>query len=640
MLFLGVAVSANHTQFQGNDTTVKKNIEKIKQLLASKDWVVADTSIERQLLALISYLENPPVDSVVTTLDQMLDNKVILFARDYQRIKNPETVKGYVPQPEISQKLKEISTDISNTYPLNSIVVPLEEFESGYASLGLIDEEEIGRLVIDSLYTFPDSIMAIINDQATDENEPLRCWLDSVCTQLLNDALLAYNDSLLTTFRDSVTQHYRDNYLQSLINARQNHYLDSVYSINNHILARYNDSETLRLNQELKEELQALVDYVREEPKELTIFNLKNEKSTFLLQHGGDWKQWMYLKNSQNDSIGIRVENLNKNSIRMLVDESVNLSRLTIKDGFEVNKITPLTMNEQILSKFSTRNPVLSPWKLVGKAYAGFTQTYINQFWSQGGKSSASALSTFNYMANYSKNKVKWENVADFKLGVIYYLSDNENANRNWHKSSDNVELNSRFGLSASKKWYYSAEANFKTQSFYGFSNQNDTIPSSAFLSPGYLTFSAGMEYKPGKEFSAFLSPIALKTTYVTNPLVNETKFGLLEGETHKSRIGMSGKIDYSKSIFENVALKTKNSIFINFGNSSAGEWQVLKLPDFDSETSIDFKVNQFITTQVNFHLIYDKDVESTWASASGEQLTGTRLQVKEFFTLGISYKF
>ena len=65
-------------------------------------------------------------------------------------------------------------------------------------------------------------------------------------------------------------------------------------------------------------------------------------------------------------------------------------------------------------------------------------------------------------------------------------------------------------------------------------------------------------------------------------------------------------------------------------------------MPDFDSETSIDFKVNQFITTQVNFHLVYDKDVEATWTkNENGVEVEkkGPRLQVKEFFTLGISYK-
>jgi hypothetical protein len=46
------------------------------------------------------------------------------------------------------------------------------------------------------------------------------------------------------------------------------------------------------------------------------------------------------LKNIQNDSIGTRIENLDKHSIKMLVDESITLSKLTIKEASEIGEIT------------------------------------------------------------------------------------------------------------------------------------------------------------------------------------------------------------------------------------------------------------------------------------------------------------
>jgi hypothetical protein len=79
----------------------------------------------------------------------------------------------------------------------------------------------------------------------------------------------------------------------------------------------------------------------------------------------------------------------------------------------------------------------------------------------------------------------------------------------------------------------------------------------------------------------------------------------------------------------ENISFKSKNSMFINYGNNASGELQLFKLPDFDSENSIEFKVNQFITTQVNFHFIYDKDVESRWTTASGEEKKGQGYRLK-----------
>jgi hypothetical protein len=138
---------------------------------------------------------------------------------------------------------------------------------------------------------------------------------------------------------------------------------------------------------------------------------------------------------------------------------------------------------------------------------------------------------------------------------------------------------------------------------------------------------------------SVFLSPLSLKTTFVTNSRVDETKFGIPEGKSRKSRVGLTGRLKYSKEVMEDINLETKNSIFVNFGNKD-GEWQFFKMPDIDSETSIEFKVNQFISTHINFHFIYDKEVESTWTDNSGVEQSGTKLQVKQYLTIGAAYNF
>ncbi|HNW50142.1 MAG TPA: DUF3078 domain-containing protein [Prolixibacteraceae bacterium] len=636
-----LSVSANFSEKRITGDEVKSRIDEIKKIVYSKEWVPADSVSFAYIKCLLDYAENVPVDSALDGLSSELVNRELFFVRDYQKIKNPEELKGYVPRREITQRCEEIEKEIMGQIPLNSIVVPEDSFAGSYPQQKLIGENELDRLVEELRVSDPDVFDQWLMLHAEQLADSLARSADSLQTAFLEEFRRNYNQQLIQSYRDSIAIGYQSKSLRSKISAAQQEYTDSVERINLKILAKHNDSETLRKNKLLKEDVRWLVDYISGIPYSLNVYNLKNEKSAFSLRSDENWYQWIWLKNEQNDSLGIRIESLDRHNVKMLVDESVNLSKLTFKDSREVGRIRPTKSNDLKLKKFTTRTPVLSSWKLVGKSYFGFTQNYINSFWAQGGQSSASALGTFNYVANYAKSKFKWENSADLKLGVVYYLpEEGATTQTNWHKNYDNLEVNSRLGYSAFKKWYYSAEANFKNQLFIGYKNVADTVPSSAFLSPAYLTFSAGLEYKPGKDFSALLSPVSLKTTYVTNPAVDETKFGLSEGETHKSRIGMSGKINYTKSVFENVNLKTQNSIFVNFGNNSDGEWQLLKLPDFDSETSIDFKVNQFITTQVNLHLVYDKDVESTWASASGAEMKGARLQVKEFFTLGFSYKF
>jgi hypothetical protein len=609
LLVFGFSLKASSVGNRIIDDSIGQRISELKEIINSSEWVSYDSVNVNRLLELIEFIENTPIDTVIDGLRSEADSPGLLFARDISKVKSADGVEGFVSLREKNFKLKQIEEDVREKFPLHSIVVPEDQFTGIYSKILLAEQQE--------------------NDY--------------------NNSVIPYNRDTLSVgnklkiireFRDSITNSYRQDFIHRKVDQAQKVYLESVNRNNYDVLKKYNDSLVIEVNKHVWDKVRSLIEYVDQLPNNFTIYNLFDESVVFPMQNKGGGFKWVWLKNSSNDSIGIRIENIDRNSIRMLVDESVSLSRLTVKEGLEVGKISPVEQVKVSLQKVQTKTPAISPWILQGKAYSGFTQTYINDFWSQGGKSSASALTTFYYEAKFSKNKLKWESFTDAKLGLIYYLPDEgEQTVRNWHKNTDSFELNSRLGYSAFKKWYYSAEANFKTQFFLGYKNLKETNPSSAFFSPAYLTFSAGLDFKPGKDLSAFISPISLKTTYVTNAMVDETIFGLKEGETRHSRIGISGKFDFAKSILQNVSLKSKNSIFLNYGFNDNGEWQFIKLPDFDTETSVDFKVNQYITTQINIHLVYDKDVESSWTGPDKTEMKGTRLQVKEFFTLGISYK-
>lgn len=619
--------------------TVQADLQQVKSILYSKEWKPVDADSYRKMLELIQYIENAPVDSVLVELKQTSDSLEHFWLREIGDIPDKQNIPGYIDSIQIAKGIDGIEKQVDHDLPLHSIVVPEEEFLGIYSRLPLISSGNKEQLITESIVTYPDSIQIIIDEAAHTRNQRKIKHADSLVSDFLNQARKQYNDSLITAFRDSVTQQYRLDRQNKYADSLKQIYLDAVERKNERVLTHFNDSVTQAMNHDFKRKLNSLLTYVHRMPNKLTVYNLYDEATTLQLQNDGVWFEWIYLKNAQNDSIGIRVENLDKHTLRLLVDEAVNLSRLTHREMLEVNKLSSSQVFESGLRKVHTRKPVLSPWSLGGRAYSGFTQTFINQFWSKGGTSSASTLSTFNYFANYSKKKVKWENGVDAKLGFIYYMEENDDALRSWHKNSDNIEFNSRFGLSAINKWYYSAEANFKTQLFLGYKNNREENPNSGFFAPAYLTFSGGFDFKPNKYFSAFLSPLSVKTTFVTHSRVDETKFGIKEGETRNSRIGMTGRINFSKEIMENVSLSTKNSLFFNFGFVE-DEWQFVKLPDFDTETAINFKVNQYITTQINFHFIYDKSIKSEWTDDEGVAQSGTRLQLKEFITLGASYKF
>lgn len=619
--------------------TIKTTLNEVKTLINSGEWQPTNRAQFDKILELIEYIENSPIDSVVADLNVSLDTTSPIITRDIHFVSEAEKIDGYIRAWEINNSLINIENKAKHDLPLETIMVPEDQFTGMYSNLPLISYGEMYKLLNDSIVAYPDSILLMIANAKLSKSTNKMKEADSAAASFLDQERNKYNNKLIQQYRDSIVLAYRIDYLEKYTRNLKKQYTDSVAKHNLKVLNNYNDSISAIVNETFRRQMKALVAYVDKLPYELTINNYFEEPTKIKLQNDADWFQWVWLKNAQNDSIGLRVENLNKHHVRILVDETVNLSRLNQKQTVELERVTLKNEIDHSLRKVHVKQPKLSPWKLAGDAYAGFTQTYINQYWAKGGSSSGSIITTFKYDANYKKGKVSWESNIDTKLiYLIYWPEEGEVVERNWHKNTDNLELNSRFGYSAFKEWFYSADANFKTQFFNGYKNRNDQNPNSAFMAPAYLTFSGGFDYKPSSEFSMFLAPLSVKTTYVNDLTVDETAFGLKEGQTQKSRIGMAGKFEWNKKVIEDVKVRSKNSVFVNYGQNNDGESQFFKIPDFDSETNIDFKVNQFITTQLNFHFIYDKDVISKWTEGEVE-MSGNKLQLKQFFTLGFTYK-
>lgn len=634
-IFLGFTSNARSIGKQQLSDTIKTQIEIIKSYLYSDEWKPLDAQSYHQMIELVQFIENSPVDSLIGNLKIQSDSIDSFLVRDIRDIKNKNEVPGYIDSVEIDRQLELIERKVINDIKLESVMVPEDAFLGGYSQLSLIPVSDIERLIADSIITMPDSLVLLVAESSYSQRKAKET--DSIVAAFLEEKRKTYNDSIINAFRDSISAQYRTSYRQNIIDSLQQNYIGSVTLRNNEVLTRHNKLQTEQTNEQFLSVMNSLLTYANRIPYELKIYNLHNDSTTLKLQNDGLWYEWIWLKNRQNDSIGIRIENLDRNRIRILVDETVNLSRLTQRKQMDIGQIQSKIAIDQGLRDVEIQAPIVKPWSTKGKIYTGITETFINDYWSKGGKSSMNSLSSMNYSANYSKKKLKWENSIDAKLGFIYYFGDD--VEEPFNKNSDNFEINTRFGFSAFKKWYYSGEANFKTQLIRDVDNGDPEVYKSALFSPAYLTFSGGFDFKPNKELSIFLSPLSLKTTFVTNPRVDETRFGIDEGKNRKSRMGITGRLNYSKKVFEDVNISTKNSVFLNLG-SKDGEWQFFKVPDFDTETSIDFEVNQFITTQINFHLVYDKEVESKWEDDNGVEQKGTRLQIKQFLTIGAVYNF
>ncbi|MPN32769.1 hypothetical protein SDC9_180249 [bioreactor metagenome] len=215
-----------------------------------------------------------------------------------------------------------------------------------------------------------------------------------------------------------------------------------------------------------------------------------------------------------------------------------------------------------------------------------------------------------------------------------------QGANSDFMKTDDRFDLLSKYGRQAGKSFYYAALLNFKTQMSVGRDYAKDSAKISNLLAPAYVLTAIGMDYKPNSYFSAFLAPLTGKLTIVNDKdLSSIGAFGVTPGEMMKGEFGgylraAFSKADFKSELLKNLSLTSKLDLFSNY----------LKDPqniDVGWENIIVFKVNKYITVNLNTNLIYDADILfDTNNSGSINEGDHSLVQFKEIFGVGSMYKF
>jgi hypothetical protein len=113
---------------------------------------------------------------------------------------------------------------------------------------------------------------------------------------------------------------------------------------------------------------------------------------------------------------------------------------------------------------------------------------------------------------------VIWDNNLDLSYGL------NQIGDDDLKKNEDRIEYTGKLGyaIKNSKKWYYTALLNVKTQFANGYDYTNeDPIVISRFAAPAFTVFSLGIDYKPSEHLSAYISPISNKNTFVLDDVLS-----------------------------------------------------------------------------------------------------------------------
>ena len=252
--------------------------------------------------------------------------------------------------------------------------------------------------------------------------------------------------------------------------------------------------------------------------------------------------------------------------------------------------------------------------------------------WAAGGQNSLALNGLVNLGANYRMGKSAWDNALIIGYGKMVQKGND----LGWMKTDDRIDFQSKYGRKATEKWFYSGLMSFKTQMDNGYNYPDTDNKISGLLSPAYLLFSLGMDYKPNPNFSVFLSPLTSKNTIVIDDdLSMAGAFGVEPGKNFRPELGAYANIAYKKDeIVKNVNFMTKLDLFTNY----------LKNPqniDISWEALLVLKVNEFISATVNTLLLYDDDILIKIDEGSeGEPVLGKRAQFKEVIGVGFTYKF
>lgn len=306
---------------------------------------------------------------------------------------------------------------------------------------------------------------------------------------------------------------------------------------------------------------------------------------------------------------------------------------------FSSSSIGQVIEKEKDLRKI-TIDTTLMGWKIGGMFNLTFSQVSLSN-WVAGGQNSVSANLLFNLFARYNKNRISLENNLDFGYGTL------KQSSAKWRKTDDKIDFSSKLGYLIHNNSFFATLVNFKTQMMPGYNYPNDSVKISDFMSPAYLIFATGYDFRKKDIFSSFIAPITGKATVVNDQLLaNSGAFGVeaavvdtagnIIKKGKRSRVEFGGYIKtvLNIKITENINLNSKIELFSNY----------LKNPqniDVYWENLIGMKINKYLAVSINTVLIYDDDVKIEIKDKAGNIIgKGPRTQFKEVFGLGFSYKF
>ena len=314
---------------------------------------------------------------------------------------------------------------------------------------------------------------------------------------------------------------------------------------------------------------------------------------------------------------------------------------------------------DDVKKSLETGNKDTVAWVYGGVLSVGINGGLLHN-WGAGGELASLLVNGIfsGHLDRLNHNDI-WSNNLDMNYGLTYNYSSSFIP----HKTDDRLDFTSKYGvlIDSTRKIFLTGLFNFKSQFTHGYdySLPNwDSVSTSKFISPAYITTAIGFEYRKGSDVSLFLSPVAGRLTLVDRyyTLMNpQGAFGVPYGKNSFIQFGAYFSGRYVIEITKNMVFKTRLDLYSNYlaKDTKDSTGAVIKKDNpgnisllFDNLFS--WKISKYFNITLGATFIYDNNVpyiptyvENGVVKQKNEPTNGLGwLQMKDVFTFGVGYNF
>ena len=311
------------------------------------------------------------------------------------------------------------------------------------------------------------------------------------------------------------------------------------------------------------------------------------------------------------------------------VMDTAKLEQIPMKNATESKSLYELYVPEKSLIKDTEadRKERLAaiknknnPWFKELNTLLQFTQNYVSKNWYEGGNSALAMYGSLKGKIIYDdKKRISWENTGEWVAGFSTVSGDTL---RKFNTTDDLFRLYSKLGVKVAQKLYISATAEFRTQLFRTYEANQMTIKNGPFT-PVRMNIAIGVDYKPIKNLSMVISPLAYKMVCAADTVrSNYTSYGIEAGKKALNQVGSSVRLEWKWKPLREIQLESDLYLYTNY-----------KAVELDLEVTCDFIINRFMSARVMLHPRYD-------SSRIVNDDEKAKMQFKELISIGFAHKF